>query len=229
VSRSLSFVIALALGLLALASGARAEDKPLTWEEAFSLAGAPNGVHIKASYVDGKGKPHTLEVWRDGDRRLRRRTDDALDLLADKAAGGDYAFRLVDHGSRRLVAVNRTNLYRIGVFADFPALAGLLARPKGAHALHREARSRSRFAGGECRWMRLEFEAQRAQPQSICWSDRFKVPLRIEGKAADGSVVTLFEVKQLEAKMPGDEAFKVDTKGFTVVKADQDIDPSSDM
>ena len=219
--------IALALGLFALTPGARAEDKPLTWQEAFSLAGAPKGVHLKATYLDGKGKPHALEVWRDGDRHLRRRTDNALDLFADKAAGGDYAFRLVDHARLRLVEVSRTNLYRIGVFADFPSLAGLLARPKGAYALHREARPKSRLPAGECRWVRLEPQGARAQ--SICWSDLFKVPLRIEGKAADGSVVALFEVKQIEAKVPGDAAFKVDTKGFTVVKADQDIDPSSDM
>jgi hypothetical protein len=42
---------------------------------ALASAGAPTRLHLRATYVDGRGAQHRLELWRDGDR-LRRDTDD---------------------------------------------------------------------------------------------------------------------------------------------------------
>ena len=218
---------ALALPALAFAASAHAADKPLTWDDAFSLRDAPKGVHVKASYTDGKGRSHELEMWRDGDRRLRRRTDDKLELHAEKQGGGEYAFRLIDLAKKRLLEVNRTNLYRIGVFADWPALAGMITKPKPAHTLRPGARPKEKTPVGECRWVHLEIKGGGAQ--EICWSARFKLPLIIQTVAPAGTFTTVFQVKQVDVKVPGADVFKVSSAGLTVIRADEDIDPSSDL
>lgn len=222
-------LVAAMIGAAALTAGAAtAEDKALSWADAFSLRGAPKAVHLQASYLDKRGKSHDLELWRDGDQHLRRRTDDKIDLFVEKTAGGDYAFRLADLANKRLIEVSRTNLYRIGVFADWPALAGIVSEPKGPHALHREARPATRTKAGECRWILLEVKGGDAT--EICWSDHFKVPLIMEKpKAAGGAATTLFQVKQIDEKRPAAEVFKVATTGLALVRADDDIDPSSDL
>jgi hypothetical protein len=223
-----ALVAALFPALTLAAGAAAAEDKAPTWDEVFSLRNAPKGVHLKATYADGKGASHDLEIWRDGDRRLRRRTDTKLDLFAEKTVSSDYAFRLVDLENKRIFEVNRTNLYRIGVFTDWPALAGILVRPRGPHALRREARPVERTPAGECRWIQLTVQA--GGSKSICWSDRFKVPLVIQTPAPPGgTATTLFQVKQIEAKVPEARIWKVPAEGFLLVSADQDIDPSSDL
>lgn len=222
--RGLAVLAALAL---ALPASAHAATSSLKWEDTFSLREAPKGIHIKASYVDGKGRSHDLEVWRDGDQRIRRRTDDKLELLAEKASSGEYAFRIVDLAKKRLIEVNRTNLYRIGVFADWPALAGMLTRPKGPHTLTPGSRPKERSQIGECRWVRLEIRG--SGPQEICWSDRFKVPLLIQTVAPAGGFTTVFQVKQVDVKVPAAEVFKVSSAGLTVIRADEDIDPSADL
>lgn len=217
---------ALALPVLAFAASAHAEDKPLTWDDTFSLRDAPKGVHVKATYTDGKGRSHDLEMWRDGDRRIRRRTDDKLEIFAEKQ-GGEYAFRLVDLAKKRLLEVNRTNLYRIGVFADWPALAGMITKPKLAHTLRPGTRPKEKTQLGECRWVRIEIKGGGAQ--EVCWSARFKLPLLIQTASPAGGFTTVFQVKQVDLKTPGPEVFKISTKGLTVIRADEDIDPSSDL
>jgi len=224
--RSLALAALAALAALTLNGAARAEAKPLAWDDVFSLRDAPKGVHLKASYLDAKGASHDLEVWRDGDARLRRRTDDKIDLFAEKTGTGEYAFHLVDLDKKRLIEVSRTNLYRIGVFTDWSALAGMLTRPKGAHTLRPDVRPRQKTRAGECRWIRLEVQAGGAK--EICWSDRFKVPLIIQTPAPNTGFTTVFEVKQIEAKVPGAEVFKIARQGLTVIAADQDINPASD-
>jgi len=232
------FAVTLGSALTFGAGLAAADEKAPSWDSVFSLAGAPKGVHLTASYLDSKGRSHALELWRDGDSRLRRRTDDKLDLFAEKTKGGDYTFRLIDLAAKRLFEVSRTNLARIGVFPDFPALAGILARPKVAHSLHRDGRPIERTRVGDCGWVRLEVKG--GGSKDICWSDRFKVPLLIkaptppqagsQASPGPGGPTTIhFEVKQIEAKVPSTEVFKVPQRGLHVIRADQDIDPSSDL
>lgn len=217
------------LPLMPLAAGgvARAEGRPLSWDKAFSSKGAPRGVHFKASYTDAIGRPHALELWRDGEAHLRRRTDDAIDLLAEKTAGGEIVFRLVDLGKKRLIEVSRTNLHRIGIFASYPELAGVLIRPAGSTTLGPGSRPKERAPAGACRWVRVETPP--ARPKEICWSERFKLPLLIQEQTAAGGFTTLFQIHQIEANVPAAGVFRISTKGLTVIHADQEIDPSSDM
>ena len=61
--------------LLVAAPGAICYAAPgsnLEFETVFSAAKEPAALHYKASVQDARGQ-HELEVWRDGQKRLRRR------------------------------------------------------------------------------------------------------------------------------------------------------------
>src|SRR5262249_16402954 len=96
---------ALLFGLLCLGSAAtvRAQDATAEWKTAFPTGAAPSQVHFRAVYRDGFDRAHELEVWRQADVRLRRRTDDSLDLYVEKAGSGEYEYRLVDHNRNILI------------------------------------------------------------------------------------------------------------------------------
>ena len=113
--------------LLALLPAPALAREGLDWDQAFPTAAAPAQVHFLARYTDALGAPHRLEVWRDGDRRLRRRTDDRLDLHVEKGADGEHRYQLVDHARAVVVSVDRTTLYRIGSFSDWVGLAHVLS------------------------------------------------------------------------------------------------------
>jgi hypothetical protein len=225
-ARSIAALAALSAAAAALAPSAAAEPKPLVWDDVFSQKGAPPAVHLTATYVDGKGGSHDLELWRDADQHLRRRTDDRLDLYVDRREDGDYAYRLLDHQRSLLIEVSRTNLHRIGVFSGWPALAGMLTRPSRPHRLVPSRRPPARTPAGACRWHRVEIGAA---AQEICWSAQWRLPLLIQAEAGPKKApATTFRVKQIEAKLPGSDVFRVDPAGLAVVNADQDINPSSD-
>jgi hypothetical protein len=57
----------------------RADDVSSEWEESFPTRAAPAQVHFVASYRDGVGRMHQIEVWRESDLRLRRKTDEAIE------------------------------------------------------------------------------------------------------------------------------------------------------
>ena len=55
-------------------------SRHLQFEQVFGEVGEPKTLHFRADYVSG-GAPHRLEVWRDGTKRLVRRTDDAIEIM----------------------------------------------------------------------------------------------------------------------------------------------------
>jgi len=94
----------------------RADDPSSVWEAAFPIATAPTHVHFHARYLDGRGAPHTLEVWRDGEQRLKRKSDAAIDLYAEQKAGGEIDFHIVDHLRGIVLRANRGALPRGPLF-----------------------------------------------------------------------------------------------------------------
>ena len=65
------------------------------WESSFPAAAVrERNVYFAARYVGTAGREHRQEVWREGSRRLRRITDDKLDLLIEKDSSGEYQYRL---------------------------------------------------------------------------------------------------------------------------------------
>lgn len=181
VKRTMTRWIAGAGCVLALVAGpARAAGPVLTWEQAFPLAAAAPRVHFTARYRDAADREHALEVWRDGTRFLHRRTDAQLDLYAapKDAAQREVSYRLIDHVHRSVYDVDRSNLYRIGVFSDWAALAHVLDRPKGAYSV-RATTAPAGLALAGCRWRVIEPRAGAAS--RVCWSARWGLPLAIVG------------------------------------------------
>lgn len=221
----LAFVAA--VGAALFAAPLRAEPKPLAWDDAFSLKGAPAFVHVKASYTDGQGRAHTLEMWREGDKRLRRTTDGALDLLVEKDKAGEYVYRLVDRKRKALIEVNRTSLYRIGVFSDWGSLAGMLARPtKGSVKVERTGRPAEVTPVGACSWVRVL--RGNGAAQEVCWSKVWRLPLKIRAESPKKEPTVTFQITEVTGKPIKADVFAVDTAGLAVIHADEDISPTSD-
>ena len=71
----------------------------LKFEQVFSEKGEPSALHYQAVFI-AKGAEHQLEVWRDGERRVKRRTDDAIETYAFRKPG-DPEFQHVDPGHEK--------------------------------------------------------------------------------------------------------------------------------
>ena len=180
----------------------------LSWQQVFALPAREPSVHFRAHYTDAAGQSHTLEVWREGDRRLRRETDGKLGLWAERR-GADFAYHLADWNRKMLVHIAGGNLHRIGVFQGWGELSHIVVRPRGNVAV------RARGAGRGCRWYRIE-------NRDICWSSRYALPLVIEeaGRA-------VFTIDELQPGHPDPRVFNLPS-GLAEIDADADLDPSVD-
>ena len=68
--RLAALCVAAAVPLAATGAGLR-------FDQAFSDRGEPRTLHYQAEFTAG-GVQHRVEVWRDGARRLKRRTDEVV-------------------------------------------------------------------------------------------------------------------------------------------------------
>jgi len=199
--------VAIVLALLATSAVAHAE--PNAWQRTFVTKRAPKTVFFRATFEDASGKPHEVRSWRDGDKRLRRDTDAAMSLLVTRAAGGELAYELVDRVQKVKVEVNRTNLYRVGLFSDWSALATNVAEPRTKYDLVVTDRTEKRKVGGDCRWVKLD-------KQEICWSDAWGVPLVIRRDARE-----IYRVVEISSKVDA-KVFEPE-QGLFVVDANEDM------
>lgn len=211
---------------LLCAATARAEDVRPEWEAAFPTRAAPPQVHFRAVYRDDFGGTHRLEVWRQADLRLRRRTDEAIDLYVEKSASGEYLYRLIDHDRKILIRADRTALYRIGVFSDWIGLAHVLNIPRGGYRVTAAARQSPASLRGECVWKRLELVMPAARESEICWSSRWGLPLEIGTQSEQDGWESRFLVQQVESFAPGPEIFAVAREGLVEVDAGPDAEVS---
>jgi hypothetical protein len=189
------------------------------WENAFPTTSAPERVYFRAHYLDGRGQTHELQVWRDGDRRLRRRTDDAIDLYVDRDKAGELDFRIVDHRRRVVIRADRTSLHRVGRFTSWIGLAHVLDVPHGTYivtTLSDTPGSPSPF--DECAWFRLETGVPSPGVNDICWSSKWGLPLAIE-TASSTERLTQFSIDEVRAFEADHNAFAVDTSKFIEIDA----------
>jgi hypothetical protein len=205
---------------IAQSAPVRAEDPWSKWEAAFPTASAPQRVYFRAHYADESGRAHELQVWREGDVRLRRKTDAAIDLYLEKSASGEYVYRLIDHHRGIVARAERTTLYRIGVFADWAALAHVLNIPRGEYAVTAPPQSELPIRD-DCRWNRLEVMTPASSASDICWSAQWGLPLAIRTKGE-----STFSVDEVRTFEPGPETFSVAPEGFLQIDADPDADVS---
>ena len=213
-SRSLVLCTAAAAVFSAPISRAAAPD----FDHVFSTRGEPPATHFQATYLAG-GLEHHVEVWRDGERRIRRRTDDKAESFALRTPGSpDYRLSVLDLGKKIRTDIDRDNLYRIGQFTDWFDLGHGLRHPKGGYRLvpaaspHEAAR-----AIGACEWVAL---VQGTQTTHVCWSTTAKLPLLIQ--AADGR--TVWRVTHVDHKTIPDKVFAIQDAGFIRNDANADIE-----
>jgi hypothetical protein len=209
--------VLVAAGLLGIAPAfsGHAEDAVAKWEAAFSVAAAPTRVYFRARYIDGRGL-HELEVWRDGNRQLRRKTDAAIDLYVDKDNAGNLDYRIVDHARHVLIRADRMTMYRIGRFSGWNGLAHMLDIPAGSYEVTALPLPPESTRFGECRWFRLRVD-QPARSNDVCWSRAWGIPFEIAAQR-DGKRVTQFSIEDVrEFKPQGDAVFAIDSRNLVEV------------
>lgn len=190
---------------------------PLRFEQVFRTDGEPDRLHFEARYgpIDA---PHHLEVWREGETRLVRRTDDRIETHAvrgDDEAG--YRLVVLDLARRIATHVDRTSLYRIGNFTDWFDLAHGLRHPSGDYSLAAVRPPEGAPPPAEpCRWYLL---AQDGQRTAVCWSERDRLPMLLLG--ADAQV--LWQVIRIDRQPAAAEVFQVHDAGFVHHDAAADL------
>jgi hypothetical protein len=192
----------------------------LNFDQVFSAWGEPGALHYRAIFVS-KGLEHQLEVWRDGDRRLRRRTDDAIETYAfHKPGDPEFQMSILDMKKRIHTRIDRTNLYRIGNFTDWFDLAHGLRRPLGEYRIAvAHAPDGAPRAVNACQWYDLN---QERRATHICWSAQSHLPLVIQ--AQDGTVV--WRVATLDGQPIPAKTFEIHDEGF--IRNDANLDIESD-
>jgi hypothetical protein len=209
--RLATLCVAAAVSLHALAG----EKK---FEQVFSAKGEPGALHYRAVFIS-KGAEHQLEVWRDGDRRVKRRTDEAIETYAFRKPGDpEFRMSILDMKKRIHTRIDRANLYRIGNFTDWFDLAHGLKHPMGEYRVAKaQAPDGAPKAIEACQWYDL---TQDKRTTHICWSAGSRLPLVIQ--AQDGEVV--WRVATLDRKPIPAKTFEIHDEGFIRNDANQDIE-----
>lgn len=205
--------------LYAAAVALQAHAAELRFEQAFDTSGGQAALHYQANYSAGSTR-HRVEVWRDGDRRVRRRTDDRIEIHASREAGSaEFEMSILDLEKRIHTTVSRSNLYRIGNFTDWFDLAHGLRHPRGAYRLGSIAAPVGAPAPLQsCSWFEL---AQDGQASRICWSAQEQVPMLV--LSANGDAV--WRITALDRQPITQEALAIHDDGFLRNDANQDIEP----
>jgi hypothetical protein len=209
------------------ATSLRADGPSSVWQAAFPIAAAPAHVHFHARYLDGRGAPHTLEVWRDGEQRLLRKSDAAIDLYAEQKVGGEIEFHIVDHSRGIVIRANRAALYRVGHFSGWLGLAHVLDVPHGDYMVTALAAPPEMKSGGPCHWYRLEVIVPARKVSDVCWSANWGLPAEIKAVDADGTPSTIqFSIDAVEVFQPTDDLFAFQNDKFVIIDARPDDDLS---
>ena len=208
----------LAVGVfITAASASEPSDPGLRFEQVFNDRGEPPALHFRARY-GSPGESHQLEVWRDGGRRLVRRTDDTIETHVARRQG-DAGFEMVVLDLRRKIEtrIARDDLYRIGNTTDWFDLAHGLRHPKAAYDLRTSAApAQSPRPIEACKWYVL---MQGGRSTALCWSSDAHVPLLM----LDDMGHVLWQLTAIERKPAPAAVFEVRDFGFVRNDAGQDI------
>ena len=147
------------------------------FEQVFNAEGEPSWIHYGADYIDRHGTHH-LEVWRDHDMRILRKTDDRIEVNALRL-GDDIRFAISDMVRHTVTTVDRLNLVRVGLFVDWFSQGHAVVRPTGTYKLSPLGTS-EQILGRSCSMWRLTSLASNSK-SDICWDDALKLPLSIRG------------------------------------------------
>ena len=219
IARRLALLVAgMLVASAAQAVAAGSEAASLKFEKTFTDAAEPAALHYKATFVS-RGASHQMEVWRDGQRRLKRSTDAAIETYVVRKPGSpDYQMVILDAPRKIVTRIDRTNLYRVGNFTDWFDLAHGLKHPKGDYQLT----SSTAPAGvprplAACSWYDL---TQSGRTVHVCWSARSRVPMLLVDQG--GAVV--WQVTELDQRPIAQATFQVHAEGFVQNDANADMD-----
>lgn len=203
---------------MAAAVAASAQAKETSFDAVFDTKGEPAALHYRAVFT-ANGADHQLEVWRDGDKRVKRITDDAIETYAFHESGNtEFHMSVLDKRKRIHTVIDRTNLYRIGNFTDWFDLGHGLRHPKAGYQLSAaNAPAGVPSAIQPCAWYALTQDSRTTQ---ICWSPRDRVPLMIV--AQDGKV--LWRMTSLDRKPVPAKIFEIHDAGYVRNDANEDIE-----
>jgi hypothetical protein len=195
-----------------------AHAKDLRFEQAFNTKGEPAATHFEATYL-AKGAEHRVQVWRDGERRIRRRTDDVAESYAfHQPRSADFRLSMLDLKRKIRTDIDRDNLYRIGNFTDWFDLGHGLRHPVGTYKLVRtSAPAGSARPVEACQWTDL---IQESHVTHVCWSANSKLPMLIQTE--DGR--TIWRVTEVDHKPIAASTFEIHDAGFIRNDANQDIE-----
>jgi hypothetical protein len=201
----------------ALASTAASAATRLEFDKAFTDRNEPKQAHYRATY-SLNGQEHQVEIWRDRNVNLKRRTDDAIETHVFKPPGQvEWKMVVLDLKRKIRTDIDRTNLYRIGHFTDWFSLAHSLTRPNGPYdlaTLHEPVASAAPIA--TCRWYLL---TQGERSSKVCWSAAWRVPLLI----TDRNDKVQWKITELDSGRFAADALRVDDHGFVRNNANEDI------
>ena len=210
-----SQAIAVVLSLSAQSAGAAAA---LDFDQTFNDRGEPASSHYVATYWLANGE-HRLEVWRDRNLHLKRRTDEAIETHVDRVPGqSEWSMVVLDLKRRIRTDIDRTNLYRIGHFTDWFSLSHSLSRPAGPYELTvLPPGAQPRITPiGSCRWYLL---TQGPQTNKICWSAAQRAPVVI----TDGGDAVRWALSAIDNRALAEGSFVIDDRDFLRNNASEDI------
>lgn len=197
-------------------------QKSLKFEHVFKSQGEPKALYFQSQfYSAADGRKHNLQVWRDGELHLRRKTDQAIDtyVIRDKANLNAYQMIVVDYNKRVTTKINRDNLIHLGEFNDWFDMSHGLRHPKGEYQLHLGKAPQASFKTfAPCQWYVL---SQGKVQHHICWSEKDRIPLVIWDNAKSMAV---WQVTTLNRQPIKKDVFTMHDAGFMRNDANADIE-----
>jgi len=205
------------LTLAVFCTAGHGKTATLDFDKTFNAKGEARQIHYQAIYTLD-GKTHRVEVWRDRDRRLKRRTDDILEsFIFRPERQAEWHMVMLDVKRKIRTDIDRTNLYRIGHFTDWFGLSHALTRPTMPYRLTSIGAPRLADTPiANCRWYALI----RHQVESrICWSQTLRLPLLVTDRHNQVQWrVTMAKVQPIPASV-----FQIEDRGFVQNNANEDI------
>lgn len=190
------------------------------FEQVFNADGEPPWLHYQADYTDRRGTHH-LEVWRDHDTRILRKTDDRIEVNALRL-GDDIRFAISDTVRHTVTTVDRVNLIRVGLFVDWFSQGHAVVRPTGTYELAPLGAS-EQILGRRCAMWRLTSAASNSK-SDICWDDALKLPLLI--RDTDDRIV--WRLTAMDATPFADSVFSSSVSDLTHIDMNADFRGDAD-
>ncbi len=176
-------------------------------------------MHYRANYV-AAGAQHQVEVWLDRGTHLKRVTDAALELHAQRAAGeDDFQLTVLDLQRGIATRVDRNSLYRMGNSTEWFELAQGLRHPRAGYQLQRISAPAADAprAVQACNWYAL---TQDGRTSRICWSAASRLPMLILSPRGE----TVWRLTQLDRDPIAAQQFEVHDRGFVQNDATRDLE-----